>query len=445
MATRKIPRAEIRIYPKPIDNCKSVSTYSSDQRGRNMRRKRRAPPRTEKKQRLASFDAKLTVLHKYAQKLGSDNSLDDIVNHTLDAIQYTLGFDYTDFVIVEKNSLRIAGFRGPELGSSELHLDGKGVTVRVFKAGKTAILGNTRREPDYVDFKRKDKETTMLSELVVPVIVDEKVVAELDVERQTLNAFTKEDQKLLEILALQVGFAMKRLADIGRLRQSQEQLLKSQRLAAIGETAAMVAHDIRNPLQSIAGASYLLKARTSKTDWKLDEIIRIIDKSVEYSDKLLNELMEYSKDITLHRTESSPSLLVKESISKLQIPNTIRVEDMTTTTPTCFVDKDQLIRAFINIIENAIAAMAVGGTLTISNKKVNGKMEIVFADTGRGIAKETIEKIWAPLYTTKPKGIGLGLAICKRIVEAHGGTINVESSPGKGSIFTITIPTTLQP
>lgn len=409
-----------------------------------MRRKRRPPPRTEKKQQLANFYARLSALQKYAQKLGSANSLDDIVNHTLDAIQYTLGFDYTDFVIAKENSLRIAGFRGPEPGISELDFDGKGVTVRVFKTGKTIMLRNTQHEPDYVDFKRKGKETTMLSELVVPVIVDEKVVAELDVERQTLSAFTKEDQKLLEILALQVAFAMKRLADLGRLRQSQEQLLKSQRLAAIGETAAMVAHDIRNPLQSIAGASYLLKARTSNTDWKLDEIIRIIDKSVEYSDKLLEELMEYSKDITLHRTESSPSLLIKESISKVQIPNTIRVEDMTTTTPTCFVDKDQLIRTFINIIENALDAMSAGGTLTISNKQVNGKMEIVFADTGRGISKEDMEKIWAPLYTTKPKGVGLGLAICKRIVEAHGGTINVESSLGKGSIFTITIPTTAQ-
>jgi signal transduction histidine kinase len=409
-----------------------------------MRRKRRAQPRTEKKQRLASFYTKLSALQKYAQKLGSANDLDDIINHTLDAIQYTLGFDYTDFVIVKENSLRIAGFRGPELGISELDLNGKGVTVRVFKTGKTIMLGNTRHEPDYVDFKRKGKETTMLSELVVPIIVDQKVVAELDVERQTLNAFTKEDQKLLEILALQVAFAMKRLTDLERLQQSQEQLLKSQRLAAIGETAAMVAHDIRNPLQSIAGASYLLKARTSNTDWKLDEIIRIIDKSVEYSDKLLEELMEYSKDITLHPTESSPSLLVKESISKLQIPNTIRVEDMTTTTPTCFVDKDELIRAFRNIIENAFDAMSVGGTLTISNKQVNGKMEVVFADTGKGISKETMEKIWAPLYTTKPKGVGLGLAICKRIVEAHGGTINVESSLGKGSIFTITVPSTLQ-
>jgi signal transduction histidine kinase len=409
-----------------------------------MRRKRRPAPRTEKKQQLASFYAKLSALQKYAQKLGSANSLDDIVNHTLDAIQYTLGFDYTDFVIAKESSLRIAGFRGPEPGISELDFDGKGVTVRVFKTGKTIMLRNTRHEPDYVDFKRKGKETAMLSELVVPVIVDEKVVAELDVERQTLNAFTKEDQKLLEILALQVAFAMKRLADLGRLRQSQEQLLKSQRLAAIGETAAMVAHDIRNPLQSIAGASYLLKARTSNTDWKLDEIIRIIDKSVEYSDKLLEELMEYSRDITLHRTESSPSFLIKESISKLHIPNTIRVEDMTTTTPTCFVDKDQLIRVFINIIENALDAMSTGGTLTISNKQVNGKMEIAFADTGRGISKDATEKIWAPLYTTKPKGVGLGLAICKRIAEAHGGTINVESSLGKGSIFTITIPSTAQ-
>ena len=122
-----------------------------------MRRKKRLLPRTEKKQPLASFYAKLSALQKYAQKLGSANSLDEIINHTLDAIQYTLGFDYTDFVIVKESSLRIAGFRGPELGVSELGLNGKGVTVRVFKTGKTIMLGNTRNDPDYVDFKRKGK------------------------------------------------------------------------------------------------------------------------------------------------------------------------------------------------------------------------------------------------------------------------------------------------
>src|SRR5208282_870246 len=144
--------------------------------------------------------------------------------------------------VVEKNSLKIAGFRGPELGISELHVDGKGVTVRVFKTGKTIMLGNTRHEPDYVDFKRKGKETTMLSELVVPVIVDDKVVAELDVERQTLNAFTKEDQKLLEILALQVAFAMKRLADLAQLRQSQELFRKVFEEGPIGMSIGSMEH-----------------------------------------------------------------------------------------------------------------------------------------------------------------------------------------------------------
>jgi len=104
------------------------------------------------------------------------------------------------------------------------------------------------------------------------------------------------------------------------------------------------------------------------------------------------------------------------------------------------LDKEKMQRVFVNIIKNAIDAMPKGGTLTVTNRKSNRSLEITFSDTGAGMSKETLGKIWRPLFTTKAKGMGFGLAICKRIVEAHGGKIFVKSTIGKGSAFTVSIP-----
>jgi two-component system, sporulation sensor kinase E len=104
------------------------------------------------------------------------------------------------------------------------------------------------------------------------------------------------------------------------------------------------------------------------------------------------------------------------------------------------VDIDKIKRVFVNMIRNAIDVMPKGGRLTIKSTKLNENVQITFSDTGMGMTKETLEKLWAPLFTTKAKGMGLGLAICKRIVEAHGGSISVESVVGKGTTFAITIP-----
>jgi two-component system sensor histidine kinase HydH len=97
-------------------------------------------------------------------------------------------------------------------------------------------------------------------------------------------------------------------------------------------------------------------------------------------------------------------------------------------------------RAFTNIIKNAIDAMPNGGKLAIISKKINECVEISFSDTGIGMEKKVIEKLWTPLFTTKAKGMGFGLPICKRIVESHGGKISVESTEGEGSTFTMTLP-----
>jgi signal transduction histidine kinase len=226
------------------------------------------------------------------------------------------------------------------------------------------------------------------------------------------------------------------------LKKSQVELLKAQRLAVIGELAGMIGHDLRNPLTSINGAAYYLEKQLRQgTGNKIERMLDLINKNIRYSNKIINDLLDYSKEFKLDLSESSPKLLVEEALSLVKIPEEIHVVNSAKKKPNLKVDVGKIKRAFINIIKNAIDAMPYGGTLTIESRKCNSRVEFVFSDTGVGISKQTLKNIWTPLFTTKAKGMGFGLPICKRIIEVHEGSIAVDSSVGKNTTFTVTIPT----
>jgi len=225
------------------------------------------------------------------------------------------------------------------------------------------------------------------------------------------------------------------------LIEAQDRLLKAERLAAIGEVAAMVGHDLRNPLTGISGAAYYLKMKLgSKMSQKAVEMLELIEKDVEYSNKIVNDLIEYSKEIRLELTETTPKLIIKEVLSLIEVHDNIQVFDLTQDEPNIKVDVEKMKRVFLNIIKNAIDAMPEGGELRITSNESQGMLEVSFSDTGTGIQKDVMKKLWTPLFTTKAKGMGLGLSICRRIVETHGGKISAKSTVGKGATFTVTLP-----
>ena len=225
------------------------------------------------------------------------------------------------------------------------------------------------------------------------------------------------------------------------LRISQEQLLRAQRLAVIGELAGMVGHDLRNPLTSIAGATYYIKKRPiSQTDSKICEMLELVEKNIAYSNKIINDLLDYSKEIKLDLVETTPKSIMTEALRLVRIPKSIRMVNMVESKPRMKTDVEKIKRCFVNIIKNAVEAMPDGGKLMIKCERLNGSVEFMLSDTGTGMSKETITKLWTPLFTTKAKGMGFGLAICKRVVEAHGGLIRATSTRGKGSTFTVTLP-----
>jgi len=229
--------------------------------------------------------------------------------------------------------------------------------------------------------------------------------------------------------------------DITERKRLEQQLLNSERMAAIGELAASVGHDLRNPLTGIRGAAYYLKMKWgSKLGKKSKEMLDLIENDVEYSNKIVNDLLDFSKQIELQRGIVNIKSLISEVLSKTETPKKVKIVDLTRKTHKASLDTDQMKRVLKNLIKNAIEAMPKGGTLTIRSEKAKDFIKIFVKDTGEGILKRNLGKMFMPLFTTKAKGVGMGLPICKRLVEAHGGTITVESKEGKGTCFTITVP-----
>jgi signal transduction histidine kinase len=217
--------------------------------------------------------------------------------------------------------------------------------------------------------------------------------------------------------------------------------MMDERVNTIEELAAMIGHDLRNPLTGISSAVYYLKKKYgSAMDEKGRDMLDVIERDVDYSNKIINDLLEYSRAIKLELKKTTPKSAVAEAMSHVNIPENVEVINLAEDTPPIRMDVDKMKRAFINIAKNAIDAMPEGGKLTITSKRTNDSLKIAFSDTGQGISEENRKKLFEPLFTTKAKGMGFGLAICKRVVEAHGGSISVESEIGKGTTFIITMP-----
>ncbi|HEY4674712.1 MAG TPA: PAS domain S-box protein [Candidatus Bathyarchaeia archaeon] len=263
--------------------------------------------------------------------------------------------------------------------------------------------------------------------------------AAIAIENGQLIDSLRDARKQLEVYAEQLEQKVNERTR--ELEESQDKLLKTQRLAVIGELAGMVGHDLRNPLTGMAGATYYIKKHLANTDEKISEMIELIEKDVAHSNKIINDLLEYSREIILDLTACTPKAIIADTLSLIRIPKNIKVKDLSQSNPKIKVDAEKLERAFANVVKNAIDAMPNGGTLTIKTKETDGTVKFSFSDTGTGMSKETMKKLWSPLFTTKAKGMGFGLPLCKRIINAHGGTISVKSVPRKGTTFTITIPT----
>jgi PAS domain S-box-containing protein len=249
----------------------------------------------------------------------------------------------------------------------------------------------------------------------------------------------EEHRKILERKVKNYSEHLKCMVDLrtAQLKDANERLVKAERFAAIGELSGMIGHDLRNPLAGIKNAIYFLKKKGQTiSEAQTKEMFEIIDKAIDHSDKIINDLLDYSREMHLELIKYSARTLVDETMQEIQVPERIKIVNRVQQEDLVWVNPDKMLRVFINLVNNAIDAMPEKGTLEISSCHRDCWIDIVFADTGMGIPEETMQKIFTPLFTTKAQGMGFGLAICKRIIEAHGGTIKVKTKLNQGTTFT---------
>lgn len=226
------------------------------------------------------------------------------------------------------------------------------------------------------------------------------------------------------------------------LRDAQEDLVRSERLATLGQFSGNISHELRNPLGVIDSSAYYLKTKLKNADKKVQEHLDRIKSSVISSTAVIQSLLNLTRMKEPHLKRLNLVPIISDAIATSKIPGKVKViQDLADQEILANGDAEQLRMAFKNIVRNAVDAMAGKGTLTVSvEKNANGKPEVSFADTGPGIAPENLDKIFQPLFSTKAKGIGFGLSIAKMIADKHGGTIEVKSDLGKGATITIELP-----
>jgi signal transduction histidine kinase len=219
---------------------------------------------------------------------------------------------------------------------------------------------------------------------------------------------------------------------------------RSDRLAAIGQVAGGVAHELRNPLNVVQTSIYYLMNTRTPNPEKVRQHLERIERQIGLADRVITALSDFARLPVPELHPIGLETTMKEVLELNQLPEQIKVTlDLPASLPAVLGDSRQLQIVFGNLIRNARDAMqANGGLLAISAESDGGYVAITFADTGGGIPRENLERIMEPLYSTKARGIGLGLAITRSIIDKHGGRLQVASDVGVGSRFTVSLPST---
>jgi len=249
-----------------------------------------------------------------------------------------------------------------------------------------------------------------------------------------------------EILAMQevAARASTVLANVRSFEAMEEQ----KRLAALGAMSAGLAHEIRNPLAGLKGAAQVLQS--DELPEESQEMLQVIVDEAERLDVVVSQFLDYARPFELHAQPEVLNALVTHAVTLLRaqgLPEGVRLEEeLSGELPAIPLDATRITQVILNLLQNAVQAMAEGGVLTVTTALRTDRTgdrwaELVVTDTGEGIDEAVLEQLFVPFFTTKPGGTGLGLAICERIARAHGGELDITSSRPGGTTATLRLPT----
>lgn len=237
--------------------------------------------------------------------------------------------------------------------------------------------------------------------------------------------------------------------DVTERKRMEEQMVRRERLTTLGQLSASIAHELRNPMGAIRNAAFFLGMAVEDPDPDVGEALEIMEDEIGRCEEIIRSLLDFVSARPPERRELPLNEVVREALREMEVPEAVDVvTELDGALPSIEADGNQLRQVLRNLLHNAVQAMPAGGRLTVKTARVidrspvgqRGEVTISVTDTGIGIAKEDVDRIFEPLFTTKAKGIGLGLPLARMLVERHGGRIEVESDVGVGSTFTVRLP-----
>jgi signal transduction histidine kinase len=345
----------------------------------------------------------------------------------------------------------------------------KNVNIMLFKGGRTQVIGygkdafitsydivniikNFDRGEIAVLDRHEITDVTIINEMkqldvffIFPIFKDRKLIGLLTLGKSRRGLRLPADSlEQLMLIANQISSAIAKAELIEEKLQLERKMYENEKLSSLGRLSTSVAHEVKNPLSSIKAIVQVL-SEDFKSEVKTQKSLSIIVEEIDRLAKVVNQLLEFAKPQKDNKTD----IKIDDVINKVLVvlrheANMSNIDirlDVSDDLPVINADEESLKEVFFNIIHNAIQAMSAGGSLTISasNEQESDYIKVIFKDTGTGISKENIDKIFEPFYTTKQAGTGLGLAIVKKKLEETGGMVHVEST-NSTTKFTIKIP-----
>ncbi|TLD40264.1 MAG: Signal transduction histidine kinase [Candidatus Jettenia ecosi] len=327
--------------------------------------------------------------------------------------------------------------------------DEKELIVSCIKSKKPILEKNAFYNPN---INKKFVSMIDANEFVcVPLIVKEEAIGVICADNfYSCKPITEEHVQLLSTFASQAALAIenaeayKKLGEkIQQLGETQERLIRSERLAVIGNMAAYIAHEIRNPLVTIGGFARAI-LRTPDQDNQTRQSIEVIVEEVKRLEKILANIMDFSKPYEPVKILSQINEILENTCSLMESyfksGNIQLTKKLDTKIPKIIMDSTQMKQVFLNIIKNAVESMPDGGMLTVETMTEGKYIKINIIDRGKGMNAKTMKNIFTPFFTTKMDGTGVGLAVSQKIVDDHGGYIKVNSSLSEGTTFSIYLP-----
>ncbi len=423
---------------------------------------------TERKQaqrQLQEHAQRTSVLNEVIHVINEASDLPTLFGEALAATIERLGFA-AGFIATENEAGQMQVRYAHNLPSAfvesfdQIDIDANPYVRAVFRKGEPVIVEELSADTLAVSHGLHGAAVS------VPVFTEGALIGQFTIYAMRPHSFTREERILLLTIGTEFGTALSKLEaqaaahhyaeELAQYSAHLEELVEKrtaqlrdvERLAGIGETAAMIGHDLRNPLQ---GLQYIVDlqrlrfermspAERSRDEWQKEQaLFAKISDQIFYMDKIVGDLQDYARPIVPEREEIVVEKLIEDVVQSLPHTDGVRIA---TEVPDLqlMADPHLMHRVLANLILNAVQAMPDGGTVTVSASTNDGSVAISVHDTGIGIPNDAQEKLFKPLFTGKAKGTGLGLAVVKRIVEAHVGQITVESQVGKGSTFTVNLP-----